>query len=109
MVVNDPKPPRPEFVSWVIKEYYLPIIRNKFCHVGVFYVFVFLFTCAILGCQKLELGLDPQVSMITGSDLNNYYSAYMKYVDIGPPAYLVLENVNYTDPSDLSVVNNLQN
>lgn len=62
-----------------------------------------------MGCANLELGLDPQVSMITNSDLDRYMDAYNKYVQIGPPAYLVLENINYTDPDDITVVNNLSN
>lgn len=35
--------------------------------------------------------------MVKGGDLYNYFTYEKKYIEVGPPAYLVLKNFNYQD------------
>jgi len=50
-----------------------------------------------MSCYKLELGLNQNVSLVAGSDIYDYFETLYTYGDAGPPAYLVFNNVNYTD------------
>jgi len=58
---------------------------------------VCLCTIGVMSCYKLELGLNQNVSLVAGSDIYDYFETLYTYGDAGPPAYLVFNNVNYTD------------
>ena len=62
---------------------------------------------SVFGATQLTLGLNPQVSVIEDSTLFKYFGDQSKYLEAGPLAYVVLENINYTDPFQLSVLKNL--
>jgi len=47
--------------------------------------------------------------MISGGDLDTYFTYEKKYIEIGPPAYLVLKGFNYSDSTDITFVNNMAN
>lgn len=64
-------------------------------------VFMGLVTAGILGCMNIPVGLNEQVSMETESDLFNYFTFMKKYIEIGPPAYLILQNFDYQNPDHL--------
>lgn len=77
----------------MVEKYYVPVLKNKIFHAITILIFLGLTIISVLGCLNLNTGLEPQVSLITGSDLNNYFNSYNKYIEIGPLAYLVLENI----------------
>ena len=47
--------------------------------------------------------------MVSDSDLFNYFTYEKKYIEIGPPAYLVLRGMDYENERDLELVNRLSN
>lgn len=42
--------------------------------------------------------------MISGSDTFNFFNTFEKYGEVGPPAYLVFKNVNYTDEENINTL-----
>jgi Niemann-Pick C1 protein len=72
-------------------------------------VFLSLFAISCIGVWKLQNGLEEQVSMVSGGDLDNYFTYEKKYIEIGPPAYVVLKGLDYSDPTDVAFVEHLSN
>ena len=63
------------------------------------------FTIAgIFGCMNITLGISPMASVTTDSTIYNYLSDQEKYVDAGPPAYIVFRDINYTDPNNIKEI-----
>lgn len=54
---------------------------------------------------KLVLGLNQNVSLVEGSDTYDYFETLYLYGDAGPPAYLIFNNVNYTNPVNIPQMN----
>jgi len=54
-----------------------------------------------MSCGKLLRGLNQNVSFVSGSALFDYFETLFLYGDAGPPAYVIFNNVNYTDPYNL--------
>jgi hypothetical protein len=63
---------------------------------------IFITCCLIvigsMSCGKLLRGLNQNVSFVSGSALFDYFETLFKYGDAGPPAYVIFNNVNYTNP-----------
>ena len=51
----------------------------------------------VAGLILTPVGLSEQVSMEVGSDLYNYFTSEKQFIEVGPPAYLVLNNFDYTN------------
>lgn len=47
--------------------------------------------------------------MVSDSDLFNYFTNEKLYIEVGPPAYLVLKGMDYEDAQDLELVSRLSN
>jgi Niemann-Pick C1 protein len=47
--------------------------------------------------------------MVSESDLYNYFTYEKKYIEVGPPAYVVLEGLDYSKQSDLDMVSTISN
>jgi hypothetical protein len=54
------------------------------------------------------LGLNQNVSLVENSDTFNYFNTLFDYGAAGPPAYLVFNNVNYTNPDNLKAMSEIQ-
>ena len=63
---------------------------------------------SIMACSKIGLGLNQNVGFIEGSDLANYFETLFDYGGAGPPGYLVFNNVDYTIPSNLKNMSEMQ-
>lgn len=72
-------------------------------------VFLGLLAASILGLFFIPVGLNEQVSMETNSDLFNYFTYEKKYIEIGPPAYIILENFNYSNPDHIEIIDEMSN
>lgn len=48
---------------------------------------------------QMELGLPQQLAVPTDSYLIPFFDVQQELMEAGPPAYIVLQNVNYTDPA----------
>jgi len=70
-------------------------------------LFFGLLAAATLGIFKIPVGLNEQVSMETESDLFNYFTYEKKYIEVGPPAYIVLENFDYDNPDHIKVIEDM--
>jgi len=58
-----------------------------------------------MSCSALLLGLNQNVSLVEGSDIYDYFETLYTYGEAGPPAYLVFNNVNYSDTENLDQMN----
>jgi len=47
---------------------------------------------------RLLRGLNANVSLVANSEIYDYFETLYKYGEAGPPAYVIFNNVNYTDP-----------
>ena len=47
--------------------------------------------------------------MEVGSDLFNYFAAEKQFIEVGPPAYLVLNNFDYTNKTQQTYIEDLTN
>lgn len=52
-------------------------------------------------------GLNQNVSLVSGSALYDYFETLYQYGDAGPPAYVVFNNVNYTDSENIKTISDL--
>jgi len=75
----------------------------------VVFVFLGLVTASTFGTLNIPVGLNEQVSMETESDLFNYFTYEKKYIEVGPPAYIVLENFDYDNPDHIKVIDDMSN
>ena len=57
----------------------------------------------------IPVGLSEQVSMEVDSDLFNYFTYEKKYIEVGPPVYLVFNNFDYQDPNQTEKIKTLTN
>ena len=46
----------------------------------------------------MERGLNANVSLVAHSEIYDYFETLYTYGEAGPPAYVIFNNVNYTDP-----------
>jgi Niemann-Pick C1 protein len=75
--------------------------------ITIMVIYVGLIIVSIIGLTKIPLGLDPNTTVIQNSDLYKYFHTQAKYVDVGPPAYLVFYNIDYNNQTNLQILDNL--
>lgn len=88
-----------EFVKRTLENYYAPVLARPAVKALVLIVWLFCLVGSIIGAGHLQLGLPQQLVLPSGSYLETYFDQQSKYGDAGPPAYIVLQNVDYEDPS----------
>lgn len=98
---------RPPLVQRFVANYLSHIVFNPITKILVLGVFGVMTYFSVLGCRDLTLGLNPEVTAITNSNLFNYFRDENRYLEAGATAYIVLENVNYSDPNDVGILTNL--
>ena len=94
-------------IQVAFKNKYIPFLKHIATKIVVWIIFILLLTFGIIGIFKFENGLEEQVSMVKDSDLYNYFTYEKKYIEIGPPAYLVLKNFNYRDEKDINLISDI--
>lgn len=62
---------------------------------------VFLTVIGVFSTQKILRGLNQNVSLVSGSDIFDYFETLFKYGQAGPPAYVIFNNVDYEDKDNL--------
>ena len=70
---------------------------------------VLLLALAVFGSIYVPVGLNAQVSMEVDSDLFDYFTYENKYIEIGPPAYIVLNNFDFQNKTHLDTIITLNN
>lgn len=79
----------------LFEKYYIPFLFHKIVRCIVFIIFLALLVLSIFACTQLKLGLDNQITVIQDSPTFHYFNVQEKYENVGPPAYIVLKNVDY--------------
>ena len=96
--------------SWLerfLGNQYFEFITSTPIKIASIIIYIGLLICSILGLIFIPLGLDQMVSVIQGNNLYNYFDNQYKYGEVGPPAYLVLNNINYNNETNLKLIDQL--
>jgi Niemann-Pick C1 protein len=100
----------PEKESWLTKFLsgsYFDFISLFPMKVIIILIYIGLIVCSIFGLKYIPLGLNQMVSVIQGNNLYNYFDLQYKYGEVGPPAYLVLYNIDYNNQTNLQIIDDL--
>jgi Niemann-Pick C1 protein len=96
--------PRKAIIRSLFQRFYVPFLFNKKTEICVHFFSAIFFALGIVACVKLDLGLTQNVSLISGSDTYDFFNTFESYGEVGPPAYLVFKNVNYTDDQNIETL-----
>lgn len=92
------------FVRKFLANFYAPFLFHPLIRLLVILVWLGLIGVSFYGVTKLQLGLEQQLALPEGSYLKPYFDEQARLGEAGPPAYLVLQNVNYTHPNASSSI-----
>ena len=106
---NDENPEPRNLWKKIFGGHYYQLLMKKGCQWTIIGIAILLSGLAVTGLFFVPVGLNQQVSMELDSDLFNYFTYEKKYIEVGPPAYIVLNNFNYTNPKHISKLNDLNN
>jgi len=70
---------------------------------------ILLLGFAVLGLIYIPVGLSEQVSMTVDSDLYDYFTYEKKFIEVGPPAYIVLNNFDYNNENHTKYISRVNN
>lgn len=56
-----------------------------------------LVVTGVFSTFKLLRGLNQNVSLVSGSDIYDYFETLFEYGDAGPPGYVIFNNVDYSN------------
>lgn len=76
---------------------YIDFILSTPSKIIFLFIYALLFVVIGFALVNLPLGLDQRVSVISNSDLYNYFTSQLKLVDAGPPAYIVFSGFDFQD------------
>lgn len=96
-----PSGPREDLVRKYFNKYYVPFVFKKTTKVLTIAITVCMVTIGIFSTQKLLRGLNQNVSLVSGSDIFDYFETLFTYGNAGPPGYVIFNNVNYTNEENL--------
>ena len=96
-----PLPVRDDLVRAVFNKHFVPFVFKKATKILTCLITVLLIIVGCFSCSKILRGLNQNVSFVSGSALFDYFDTLFDYGDAGPPAYVIFNNVNYTDPENL--------
>lgn len=89
------KPVREDFIRKVFNNYYVPWVFRKPTKVLVLAASFALIVIGSFSTVKLLRGLNQNVTLVSGSDIYDYFETLYTYGDAGPPGYVVFNNVDY--------------
>ena len=93
--------PRGDIIRKYFNQYFVPFVFRPSTKIITLLLTCCLVTLGAFGSVKMMRGLNQNVSLVSGSALYDYFETLFKYGDAGPPAYVVFNNVNYTDTENL--------
>lgn len=96
--------PRKAVVRSLFQNYFVPFLFNKRVELFVYFMTCVFFALGLTACFLLDLGLTQNVGLIDKSDTFEFFNTFEKYGEVGPPAYLVFKNVNYTDEDNINTL-----
>lgn len=97
-----PDKPRADLIRAWFNTHFVPFVFRKSTKRLTLAITVCLVVIGSFSCTKLLRGLNQNVSLVSGSDIFDYFEALFDYGNAGPPAYVIFNNVNYSDPENLA-------
>ena len=94
--------PREDFVRKYFNAYFVPFVFKKTTRVMTLIITVLLIIIGACSCTKLLRGLNQNISLVSGSDIFDYFETLYAYGFAGPPGYVVLNHVNYTSDENIN-------
>ncbi|GAB5036681.1 niemann-pick c1 protein [Nannochloropsis oceanica] len=94
-------------LSRILDRYYLPCLFSRAGKTLVLFLAGALFILGFWGLTSLELGLEPQLAAPSDFYLVDYYNTEFSLGEAGPPAYLVLKDLDYADPIVRNAIRNV--
>lgn len=85
-------------IKWVMEKVYAPVILFFPIRIIILALFFGFTGFSFYMATKIEVGLDQANAVPTDSYLVSYFSSQKNYLDVGPPVFYVVEDVDYTDP-----------
>lgn len=90
-----------------LDHYYLPCLFSRAGKALVLLLAGVLLILGLWGLTSLELGLEPQLAAPSDFYLVDYYNTEFSLGEAGPPAYLVLKDLDYADPLVRDAIRNV--
>jgi len=90
-----------------LDRYYLPCLFSQAGKAIVLLLAGVLLILGLWGLTSLELGLEPQLAAPSDFYLVDYYNTEFSLGEAGPPAYLVLKDLDYADPVVRDAIRNV--
>lgn len=88
-------PVRKDFIRNLFDNYYVPFVFKKPIKILTLIITAALIVIGCFSAAKLSRGLNQNVTLVSGSDIYDYFDTLEKYGDAGPPGYVVFNNVDY--------------
>ena len=98
---SEVKPVRRDIVRTYFNKYFVPFVFRKSTVIMTVLITIALVTIGFMSMFQLKRGLNQNVSLVSGSDIYDYFETLYTYGEAGPPAYVIFNNVNYTNPDNL--------
>lgn len=97
-----PDKPREDLIRKWFNANFVPFVFRRSTKMLTIAITVCLLVIGSFSCTKLLRGLNQNVSLVSGSDIFDYFETLFDYGNAGPPAYVIFNNVNYSDPDNLA-------
>lgn len=92
---------RRDIVRTFFNEKFVPFVFRRTTKILTLSITFLLIVIGVLSSFKMLRGLNQNVSLVSGSDIYDYFETLYTYGAAGPPAYVVFNNVNYTNQDNL--------
>lgn len=99
--VSEVKPVRRDIVRTLFNKYFVPFVFRKSTRIMTILITIACVTIGFMSTYQIKRGLNQNVSLVSGSDIYDYFETLYTYGAAGPPAYVIFNNVNYTDSNNL--------
>ncbi|RPD67274.1 multidrug efflux transporter AcrB transmembrane domain-containing protein [Lentinus tigrinus ALCF2SS1-7] len=84
------------FLARVIRKYYAPLLLKPLVKGVVLLTFGGMLVASVISIQHIKLGFDQRLAFPSESYLIPYFDNVDAYLDIGPPVYFVVHDVDVT-------------
>lgn len=78
---------------------HIPVVMNRGVQLMVLFIFVTATFLSLALIPRLSVGLDQAVALPRDSYLQKYFQDIGQYLRVGPPLFLVVNNINVTEGS----------
>ncbi|BGP21836.1 vacuolar membrane protein [Rhodotorula toruloides] len=86
--------PTESLLAYFVRTFYTPTLLRRPVKYLVLLLFSGLFVLSWIGARHINLGLDQRLALPRSSNLVDYFNAVDEYLDVGPPVYFVVEDLN---------------